>query len=138
MAGSEDRKQELSRELAQARQSVQVHGRAVRHALDVPARIRHGFQKNAVLWIGGAIVLGFLLSKIPPRTKKVRVNVKGDKVDAAEIGKSAGLMGVLIAGAKIAFDLLRPVLLRWAASRVQPMAERWMERYHTDSEDPRG
>lgn len=127
MAESEDRKQDLSRALALARQSLDTHGQKVRESLDVPKRVRQSFRKNAVLWIGGAVLLGFLISKIPPRTKKVRVDAGRDKMDAAEVGKSAGVMGLVIAAVKIAFDVFRPVLLRWATSQVRPMAERWME-----------
>jgi len=120
MAGNEDAKAELIARLARARAQLDRSGGEVRAALDVPARIRAGFQRHAWAWLGGAILAGVVIAKLPPRTRKVRVDVKGEPVAA----KAAATTGLALAIGKIAFDLARPVLLRMAMEKLRPWIER--------------
>jgi hypothetical protein len=124
MAGSEDRKAELIAELARARRQLDVSGKNVRHALDVPARVRSNFQKHALAWVGGAVLVGVLIAKLPRRSqKKPRDDGKNGALP------KAGAAGLLVAGGKIAFDVLRPVLVKWLANRAAPLAEDLVARY---------
>jgi hypothetical protein len=119
MAGDEDAKAELSARLARARAQIDRSGGEVRAALDVPARIRTGFQRHAWAWLGGAILTGVLIAKLPPRTRKVRVTARGEpSVEAA------AKTGLALAIGKIAFDLARPVLLKMAMEKLRPWIER--------------
>jgi hypothetical protein len=132
MAGSEDRKAELIAELARARRQLDVSGNNVRHALDVPARVRSNFQKHALVWVGGAVLVGVLIAKFPRRSRK----------ESAGQGKNsalpkAGAAGLLLATGKIAFDVLRPVLVKWLANRAAPIAEDLVARYASRSRPPR-
>jgi hypothetical protein len=133
MAGSEDRKAELIAELARARRQLDASGANVRRALDVPARVRGNFQKHALAWVGGAVLVGVLIAKWPRRSRK----------ESGRPGKNgalpkAGAAGLLVATGKIAFDVLRPVLVKWLASRAAPLAEDLVARYTSRSERPRG
>jgi hypothetical protein len=120
MAGSEDRKAQLIARLAQARARLDTSSGRVRAALDWPARMRAGFQRHAALWLGGAVLGGVLLAKLPARTRKVRVDAAGVPLAT----RTAARTGFTLAAAKIAFDLARPVLWKLAMERLRP----WLER----------
>jgi hypothetical protein len=123
MAENEDRKAELIAQLAHARDRIENSGGNVRHALDVPARMRSSFRRHGFAWAGGAILVGILIAKLPRRTRKVYVNHQGEPI------KAAGKAGLLLAGGKIAFDLLRPALTKWATHRATPYMEKWASKY---------
>ena len=61
-----------------------------------------------------------VIAKLPPRTRKVRVNVKGEPGAA----KAAAGTGLALAIGKIVFDVARPVLLRMAMEKLRPWIER--------------
>jgi hypothetical protein len=120
MAGNEDRKAQLIARLALARTQLGTRGGEVRAALDFPARFRSGFQRHAALWLGGAVLGGVLLAKLPARTRQVRVDAAGVPLAA----RKAARTGFALAAAKVAFDLARPFLLKLAMERLRP----WLER----------
>ena len=108
------RKAELTAELARARARLSGSLDALRHDLDFPGRVKATVRKHPVTWIGGAALCGILLSILPGRRKKVVSNRDGPPVKLA----GAGGTGLLLGALKIAFDLARPALTRWAAQRV--------------------
>ncbi|MEQ1861024.1 MAG: hypothetical protein ABMA13_13900 [Chthoniobacteraceae bacterium] len=128
MARREDRKAELIDELAAARRRAERSGAAVRESLDVPARVRRAVSGNLFVWIGGAALLGVVLAKMPGRTRKVYVDGDGRRVKS-----SVAKTGLLLATAKIAFDVARPLLFKIALERLQPFIERVM-RQHDEPE----
>ena len=126
MAERDHRKEQLVAELSRSRMAITHRRAAVGNALDFKARIRNSVARNKVAWIGGAVIVGFLLSRLPARKTKVKIKTGGD-VDAGAIAKTGLLMGA----AKLAFDLFRPALLKIAMSQLQPFIERAMERWQT-------
>ena len=132
MARNEDRKAELIRELARARRQLDLSGRSVRHALDVPARVRRNFKKNAFAWVGGALLVGVLIAKLPRRSR----NAPADTAKNDALPK-AGAAGLLLAGGKMAFDLLRPILIKWLVQRATPYAEDMAARFTARYRDSR-
>jgi len=71
------RKSELVADLARARQAMSANVAALRHDLNLVERIETAFRRHRIAWLTGATLLGFLLAKLPPRTKKVVVDRKG-------------------------------------------------------------
>jgi hypothetical protein len=110
----EQRKAELIAELAAARRRISSDFGALRYALNIPRRAQDAVKRNPFAWVGGATLFGVLLSKLPARRKKVLVTAKGEKVKKV----SAGQAGLLVGTLKIAFDLARPALMKWATQRV--------------------
>jgi hypothetical protein len=127
MAEREHRKEQLRAELDRARSALSTRASAVGEALDFKSRIRKSVGRNAVAWIGGAVLLGFVLSRLPRRKAKVRVKVPNDDVDAGTVAKA----GLGMAVAKMAFDVARPTLVKVAMNQLQPIIERVMERWRT-------
>lgn len=124
MAGREDRKAELIAAIAQARTRLDRSAGAIRDTLDVPARMRRSVSQNLFAWLGGAALIGVVLAKLPRRTRKVYVDAEGARIRTASVAKG----GLMLAAAKIAFDAARPVLLKLAMERLQPMIEQMFAR----------
>lgn len=110
----EQRKAELTAELALARARLSANLGALRRDLDFPGRVKAAVLKHPAAWVGGATLFGLLLAKLPARRKKVVVTADGKPAKLARAGKTGLLLGAL----KIAFDLSRPALAKWAGQRV--------------------
>ena len=100
---------ELRQEAAHSRDRLGRDLGGLRYELDFPLKFRKSFQRQTVLWIGAAIVVGVVFAIMPARTKKVRVKVKtkyrGEQQKEGILG--AGLaLGLL----KIAATLLKPAV----------------------------
>src|SRR6266853_2225488 len=115
----ESRKTELIAELARARQTMSSNLGALRHDLNFVARIEAAFRRHRVAWLTGAALLGFILAKLPPRTKKVVVDRKGRAGGAEKTFLEAGLLVTIL---KFAFDIARPALTKWLRHRVADYA----------------
>jgi hypothetical protein len=94
---------------------------ALRYELDFPQKFRKSFQRQTVLWIGAAIVVGVVFALMPAREKKVYVRGKG-KSDGKGKGEEQkkGLIGAGLAmGAlRLAATMLKPALMKYAADRM--------------------
>jgi hypothetical protein len=110
----DQRKAELTAELDRARSRLSANLGALRHELDFPGRVKGAVMKNPAVWVGGAALFGALLAKLPARRKKVLVTADGKTAKLGVAGKTGLLLGAL----KIAFDLARPSLAKWAGQRV--------------------
>ena len=110
----DQRKTELTAELARARARITADFGALRRDLDFPARAKSAVMKHPAAWVGGATLVGVLLSKLPARKKKAVVHRDGAEAKIVSAGKTGLLLGAL----KIAFDLSRPVITKWASQRV--------------------
>ena len=122
MAGNENRKAALIAELARARAQIGGATNAVRAQLDVGARVQRAVARRRWWWLGGAVLVGVLLAKLPARTKKIYVDEKGRKLPRANVVTT----GLALGAAKIAFDLAKPMLLKMALRHAQDfVSERW-------------
>ena len=109
MANSTD-KETLIAELAVARGELGGYTAALRHDLDLGARLKRAFRAHPATWFGGAALLGLLLSKALPRWRKEDIKRPAfrEKKTAAA-GKAAFALTAL----KFGLDFAKPVLLRW-------------------------
>ena len=126
MAGRKDRKAELVTQLARARASLDRSAAQVRDAVDIPRRIRRSVGQNLFVWLGGAALIGVVISKLPRRTKKVYVDADGKRIASSGVAKT----GMLLAAAKVAFDFARPTLMKMAAERLEPLIHDFIQRRH--------
>src|SRR5437588_10833594 len=68
---------ELRQEAAHSRDRLARDLSGVRYELDFPLKFRKSFQRQTVLWIGAAIVVGVVFAVMPARGKKVGIQAKG-------------------------------------------------------------
>jgi hypothetical protein len=112
---------ELRQEAAHSRDRLARDLSGLRYELDFPLKFRKSFQRQTVLWIGAAIVVGVVLAVMPARTRKVRVKAKirnnGEKQKEGIL--TAGLaLGVL----KLVATMLKPTITAFVAKKVSGYA----------------
>lgn len=115
MANSSDH-QALIAELAASRAALTGYTTAVRHDLDLGAKLKRSFKANQTAWLGGAAVLGLLLSKVPSTRRKVIIHAP----PAAEAGKLALALTAL----KFALNFAKPALFDWVKDRWQSRSDK--------------
>jgi len=113
---------ELSQEAAHSRDRLGRDLSGLRYELDFPLKFRKSFQRQTVIWIGAAIVIGVLIVALPARTKKVRVKMpkgKGRGEEEKEGLLGAGLaLGVL----KLVATMLKPTITQFVAKKMSGYA----------------
>ena len=124
MAGpTETDKAVILAELAAARVRLSETGGGLRRQLDVPTRAKESFREHRPAWLGGAALIGLVLSKIPARKKTVLIERATGKAIGA-IG-AAGKLGVVWSVAKFAFNFARPLISEFAGKHAGDFARRF-------------
>jgi hypothetical protein len=114
---------ELRQEAAHSRDRLGRDLSGLRYELDFPLKFRKSFQRQTVVWIGAAIVLGVIIMTLPPRTKKVKISARGNGKSRGEHQKE-GLLGAGLAlGAlKLVATLLKPTITQYVAKKMSGYA----------------
>jgi len=121
MAGPADRQKEaILSELSAARKRLSATGETLRQSLDVATRARDSFKRHRPAWIGGAALVGLVLSKLPARSKTVFV----EKATGKALG-AAGKVGAAWTVARLAFGIAKPLLGDLAGKTVAEIAKRF-------------
>lgn len=116
MAQKHDKTQLVS-ELASARAELSANLGALRRNFDFPARAKKSFKSNPVPWLGGAGVVGLILSRLASgREKKRQITVERRGVEPTL--EKAGKAGLLLAVLKMVLDFARPAITAWARKRA--------------------
>src|SRR5437868_7706997 len=112
---------ELRQEAAHSRDRLARDLSGVRYELDFPLKFRKSFQRQTVLWIGAAVVVGVVFAVMPARRKKVRMKAKGkSRGEQQKEGiLGAGLaLGVL----KLVATMLKPTVTAYVAKKMSGYA----------------
>ena len=117
--GQEKSLHQLRQEIAHSRDRLGRDLSGLRYELDFPLKFKKSFQRQTVIWITAAIVVGVVFAVMPARTKKVYVKGKTNGQGKSEEQKK-GLIGAgLAVGAlRLAATLLKPVLMKYATDRM--------------------
>ncbi|HEV7405725.1 MAG TPA: hypothetical protein VGO11_22465 [Chthoniobacteraceae bacterium] len=127
------KKRELIAQIDRARSKATACRRELKGDLNVADRVhevgeqvryelKESVDQHRGLWLGGAALLGLLISKIPPRTKVI---VRGNGSKASREATKAGKAGLFVAALGWLFSLVRPMLISWGRKRlVQAFTER--------------
>lgn len=121
--GQEKSLHELRQEAAHSRDRLGRDLGGLRYELDFPLKFKKSFQRQTVLWIGAAIVVGVVFAVMPARTKKVKVNMKGEAKSKGDKQKE-GLLGAGLALGvfKLVATALRPTITAFIAKQVSGYA----------------
>ncbi len=115
MADPNDRKASITAQLDRARSRITFNRRELSGDLNVPARLKASIDDHRGVWLTVAGLVGLIIAKIPPRTKKVVLDRKGvvRKEQLEEVGKFGLVLGVL----KVVLNLAKPLIISWATKR---------------------
>src|SRR5258708_5997652 len=117
MAEHERTKVEICAELERARAGIARNFTALRSDLNVPRRVKSTVRNHKTAFIGGAALLGLLVSKLPARRKKIYVDRKSKGV-VKEVEK-AGLGLMLL---QLALKAAKPALMGLATQKLGEFA----------------
>ncbi|MEY2571966.1 MAG: hypothetical protein QOJ87_179 [Verrucomicrobiota bacterium] len=112
---------ELRQEAAHSRDRLGRDLGGLRYELDFPLKFRKSFQRQTVLWIGAAIVVGIVIMTLPPRTKKVKVSAKGKNRGEQQKEGILGA-GLAIGALKLVATLLKPTVTQFVAKKMSGYA----------------
>jgi hypothetical protein len=115
--GQEKSLHELRQEAAHSRDRLARDLTGLRYELDFPLKFRKSFQRQTVLWVGAAIVVGVIFAVMPARTKKVKVRLsakdRGQKEKEGLVGA-----GLAIGALKLVATLLKPTITAFVAKKM--------------------
>lgn len=121
MAGTTNpEKSALTAELASARARLSEAGGSLRTILDVRSRAMESFRRHRPAWLGGAALVGFLLSRLPARRKTVFV----EKATGKALG-GAAKFGLVWTAAKFVFGAARPLFAELAGKIIGEIAAKF-------------
>jgi len=94
----------------------------LRYELDFPLKFRKSFQRQTVLWIGAAIVVGVVFAMMPARTKKVRIKAKSAKSRGEQQKEGILGAGLALGALKLVATMLKPTITRYVAQKMSGYA----------------
>jgi hypothetical protein len=112
------RKRELIAQLDRARSRATAHQRELTQDLQVGDKLKESVNSHRGTWLGAAALVGLLISKIPPRTKTIKISA-GNNGKVAKEAKQFGMAGLGLAALKWLFDLVRPLVISWGSRYVK-------------------
>ena len=113
---------ELRQEAAHSRDRLGRDLSGLRYELDFPLKFRKSFQRQTVIWIGAAIVIGVLIVALPPRTKKVRIKVPKGKSKGEHQKEGILGAGLALGALKLVATMLKPTITRYVAQKMSGYA----------------
>jgi len=113
---------ELRQEAAHSRDRLGRDLSGLRYELDFPLKFRKSFQRQTVLWIGAAIVVGVVFALMPARTKKVRIKAKGTKSRGEQQKEGILGAGLALGALKLVATLLKPTITQYVAKKMSGYA----------------
>ena len=119
--GQEKSLHKLRQEVAHSRDRLARDLSGLRYELDFPLKFRKSFQRQTVLWITAAVVIGVVFAVMPARTKTVRANAKM-RSKGEEQKKGILAAGLAVGALKLAATLLRPAVTQFIFKKMSGYA----------------
>jgi hypothetical protein len=116
-SGQEKSLSDLKQQIAHSRDWLARDLSGLRYELDFPLKIRRSFQRQMVVWIAAAVVIGVVFAVMPARTKEIRVNAKGRSKGRQQKEGILGA-GLALGALKLAATLLKPVVVSFITKKM--------------------
>ena len=124
--GKEQSLAEIKQRIERSRYDLGRDLSGLRYELDFPLKIKKSFQRNTVLWLAGAVVVGLMFTAGSRRKKKIYVDARGRRKRANETLMEAG---VLLTAAKFAVSVLKPIVVSYAIQKMKAVSGDARSRY---------
>jgi hypothetical protein len=109
-------REQIKRDIDLSRERLARELDGLRYELDIPRKIRRSFQSQTAIWLGAAAIIGLTLTFLPRRKKEIYVDPKlGRPRKKHNLLEAGFLLGAL----KIAATLLKPMLMKFVANKMQ-------------------
>ena len=105
---------ELNNEIARTREQLARNLGNVRDDLNIPRRVRRSFRSQPVLWIGGAIALGAILTLLPKRGKRSNFPVMA----SASAQNKFVAMSLALAALRVVANMCKPMITSFVESKL--------------------
>ena len=112
---------ELRQEAAHSRDRLGRDLGGLRYELDFPLKFRKSFQRQTMLWIGAAIVVGVVFAVMPARRKKVKVKASGKSKGEHQKEGILGA-GLALGAVKLVATMLKPTITQYVAQKMSGYA----------------
>ena len=114
----------LKSDIALSRDRMGRELTGLRYELDVPRKLKDSFRNSPVVWVGAVAILGVLIATPLLGRRKVYVKPKfswkgRQKNQSQSLVEAGALVGVL----KFAATLLRPMVVKFVASKVKDYSQ---------------
>ena len=117
--GQEKSLHALRQQVAHSRDRLARDLSGLRYELDFPLKFRKSFQRQTVVWIAAAVVIGVVVAVLPARTRKLTVKAKtGSDPKEGIIGA-----GLALGALKLAVTLLRPSVTNFISKKMSGYAD---------------
>ena len=121
MARPDENRQRLVDQLAESRERLVGHSLIVREKLNVQRQLTKTFHRYSWGWISLAAILGWILSRLPARRKKIYIQ-PGNHRTATKLRAGLGLdLGLKIWGAL--WSVARPILTAYLTRKFKAKAQ---------------
>ena len=118
--GQEKSLHQLRQEIAHSRDRMARDLGGLRYELDFPLKFRKSFQRQTVVWIAAAVVIGVVFAVMPARTRKIRVNAKPKTQNDPKEGILGA--GLALGAVKLAVTLFKPALMNFISKKMSGYA----------------
>ena len=109
-------REQIKRDIDLSREQLARELDGLRYELDIPRKIRRSFQSQTAIWLGAAAIIGLTVMFLPRRRKEIYVDPKSGRAPKKHNLLEAGfLLGAL----KITATLLKPMLMKFVAKKMQ-------------------
>ena len=121
MARPDENRQRLVDQLTEGRERLAGHSLVVREKLNVQRQLTNTFHRYSWGWISLAAILGWILSRLPARKKKIYIQ-PGNHRTATKLSAGLGLdLGLKIWGAL--WSVARPILTAYLTRKFKARAQ---------------
>ena len=120
-SGQEKSLSDLKQQIAHSRDWLARDIDGLRYELNFPLKIRRSFQRQTVIWIAAAIVIGVAFAVMPARTKEIRINAKGKSKGKQQKEGILGA-GLAVGALRLAATLLKPVVVSLITKKMGGIA----------------
>ncbi len=113
---------ELRQEAAHSRDRLGRDLGGLRYELDFPLKFKKSFQRQTVLWVGAAIVIGVLIASLPPKTRKVQIKAPKGKSRGEQQKEGILGAGLALGALRLLATMLKPTITQFVARKMSGYA----------------
>jgi hypothetical protein len=114
--GQEKSLHELRQEVAHSRDRLARDLGGLRYELDFPLKFRKSFQRQTVVWITAAVVIGVVCAVMPARTTKLQSRAKPKTGSDPKEGILGA--GLALGALKLAVTLFKPAITNFISKKM--------------------